>query len=40
MRLCLTGRPIGIEHFFTEADGKPPEALAEIAARYGITILV
>jgi hypothetical protein len=23
-----------------EADGKPPEALAKIAARYGITIQV
>jgi hypothetical protein len=32
--------PAGIEQFFVEADGKPPEALGEIAARYGITILV
>ena len=39
-RMLITCAPAGIEHFFAEADGKPPEALAEIAARYGITILV
>ena len=38
-RLLILCAPAGIEHFFTDADGKPPEALAEIAARYGITIL-
>lgn len=38
-RMLVVCAPAGIEHFFIEADGKPPEALAEIAARYGITIL-
>ena len=38
-RMLVLCAPAGIEHFFMEADGKPPEALAEIAARYGITIL-
>ena len=38
-RMLITCAPAGIEHFFIEADGKPPEALGEIAARYGITIL-
>lgn len=39
-RMLIPCAPAGIEHFFAEADGEPPEALAEITARYGITILV
>ena len=31
-RMLVLCAPAGIEHFFMEADGKPPEALAEIAA--------
>ena len=38
-RMLVICAPAGIEHFFAEADGRPPEALGEIAARYGITIL-
>jgi quercetin dioxygenase-like cupin family protein len=38
-RMLILCAPAGVEHFFAEADGKPPEALAEIAARYGITLL-
>jgi uncharacterized cupin superfamily protein len=38
-RLLILCAPAGIEQFFLEADGKQPEALAEIAARHGITIL-
>jgi quercetin dioxygenase-like cupin family protein len=38
-RVLLLCAPAGIEHFFAEADGEDPETLAEIAARYGITIL-
>jgi quercetin dioxygenase-like cupin family protein len=38
-RMLIVCAPAGIEHFLIEADGKPPEALAEIAARHGITIL-
>ena len=37
-RMLILCAPAGIEHFFFEADGQPAEALAEIAARYGITI--
>jgi hypothetical protein len=37
--MLITCAPAGIEHFFLDADGKPPEALAVIAARYGFTIL-
>jgi mannose-6-phosphate isomerase-like protein (cupin superfamily) len=39
VRMLIISAPAGIEHFFAEADGRPPAALAEIAARYGITIL-
>jgi quercetin dioxygenase-like cupin family protein len=38
-RMLVLCAPAGIEHFFMEADDQPPEALAEIAARHGITIL-
>lgn len=38
-RMLILCAPAGIEHFFAAADGKPPEALAEIAAHYGITFL-
>ena len=38
-RMLILCAPAGIEHFFFEADGQPPEALAEIAEHYGITIL-
>jgi hypothetical protein len=29
-----------IEQFFSDVDGNPPDALAEIAPRHGITSLV
>jgi uncharacterized cupin superfamily protein len=38
-RMLIVCAPAGIEHFFAEADGKAPDGLAEVAARYGITIL-
>jgi hypothetical protein len=37
--MLIISAPAGIEHFFAEVDGRPPAALAEIAARHGITIL-